>query len=100
GALAKAGTGTFTLSGVNTYTGATTINAGTLQLGVINAISSSSAVSLANTAGVILSLNGFSDSMGSLAGGGSTGGNVTLGSGTLSVGSSNTSTTYSGIIRS
>ncbi|WP_186291825.1 autotransporter domain-containing protein [Ancylobacter moscoviensis] len=33
GALAKAGAGTLTLTGANSYTGGTTINAGTLQLG-------------------------------------------------------------------
>ena len=31
--LTKVGTGTFTLTGANTYTGGTTISAGTLQIG-------------------------------------------------------------------
>jgi autotransporter-associated beta strand protein len=44
--LVKNGTGTWTLSGANTYTGATTVNGGTLTLGVANSISTTSLVTL------------------------------------------------------
>ncbi|MFL6604683.1 MAG: autotransporter-associated beta strand repeat-containing protein [Steroidobacteraceae bacterium] len=98
GALTKAGTGTTTLAGANTYTGATTISGGTLRLAGGSAIADVSAVTLANTAGVSLDLNGTDETIGSLAGGGTTGGNVTLGAGTLTTGANNTSTTYSGSI--
>jgi len=82
GGFTKAGTGTTTLSGANTYTGTTTISAGTLSLLGGNAIADTSAVVLANTAGVSLTLNGVDETIGSLAGGGTTGGNVALGAGT------------------
>jgi len=98
GGFTKAGTGATTLSGVNTYTGATTISGGTLRLTGGGAIADASAVTLANTAGVFLDLNGVDETIGSLAGGGATGGNVTLGAGTLTAGGNNTSTTYSGVI--
>ncbi|XHS77015.1 autotransporter-associated beta strand repeat-containing protein [Burkholderiaceae bacterium UC74_6] len=101
GGLIKNGSGVQTLSGTSTYTGATTINAGTLQAGGAaggQAFGSGSAVTLANTAGATLDLNGFNQTIGSLAGGGSTGGNVTLGAGTLSTGGNNTSTSYAGVI--
>ena len=83
------GTGTLTLSGANTYSGATTISSGTVQAGVVSvagvsgALGLNSAVSLANTAGATLALNSFSTQIGSLSGGGAAGGNVTLGSATL-----------------
>ena len=95
--LAKAGAGTLTLSGSNTYTGTTAVNAGTLQVGKSNAITTTTALTMADVASAILDLNDFNQTIGSLAGGGTTGGNVALGSGTLAVGDA-TSTAYAGII--
>lgn len=97
GALTKAGTGTMTLSGTNTYSGTTTVNAGTLALSGGAAILDTGAVSLANTAGAILLLNA-NETIGSLAGGGTNGGNVNLQSFTLTAGGNNAPTTYTGII--
>ena len=45
----KGGSGTWTLSNINTYTGTTTVNAGTLKLGASGDISSSSAISVNGT---------------------------------------------------
>ncbi|NBT47422.1 MAG: hypothetical protein EBT07_06320, partial [Actinobacteria bacterium] len=85
GTLVKAGAGNMILAGTNTYTGLTTINAGTLSLNSGAAIADTGAVSLANTAGATLAVNS-SETIGSLRGGGTTGGNVNLASGqTLTV---------------
>jgi autotransporter-associated beta strand protein len=83
GSLVKQSTGTLTLSGANTYTGVTTISAGTLALGASNAIANTSDVSVA--AGSTLALGGYSDTVGRLTGAGA----VSLGAGTLT-------STYSG----
>ena len=97
--ITKLGAGTLTLSGANTYTGATTVDAGTLQAGVAtNAFGNNTAVVLANTSGATLDLNGNSEAVGSLSGGGTSGGGVTLGTGTLTVGGNNASTSYAGVI--
>ena len=105
GSLIKTGGGNLILSGANTYTGATTVSAGTLRAGVASvagtsgAFGNNSAVSLANVATAVLDLNGFATQIGSLTGGGATGGNVTLGSATLTVGSDGTSpAAYAGVI--
>lgn len=87
GSLTKTGSALLTLSGTNSYSGGTTINGGTLRLSGGNALADTGAVALTNTAGVSLDLNNSLETIGSLSGGGSTGGNVTLGSGTLTVGS-------------
>lgn len=94
--LVKAGTGTLTLSGANTYTGVTTISAGTLQLGAASErISNSSALTV--NSGATFNLNGFSESVASLAGAGtitsSVAGAVTL----AHVG--NASTAFNGVIQ-
>lgn len=98
GSLTQAGAGTTILTNANSYTGVTAINQGTLRAGSTSAFGNNSAVTLANVAGATLDLNGFNHSIGSLAGGGSTGGNVTLGSATLTTGGNNTSTTHGGVI--
>ena len=92
GGLSKIGAGTLTLSGQSTYTGATGINAGTLQAGAVNAFSPFSAFTVAS--GATLNLASFNQTIGSLAG---TGG-VMLGSATLTTGNDNTSTIFSGTI--
>ena len=87
-----------TLTSANTYTGGTTISNGTLELGVINALPSATAVTLANTTGALLDLNSFSQTIGRLSGGGTSGGHVKLGTGTLTFGDA-TDSNYNGIIR-
>ncbi|CAN7652240.1 hypothetical protein LJR016_005102 [Devosia sp. LjRoot16] len=96
--IEKTGGGTLVLSGSNTYTGATTVSGGTLELQNGAAISNTGAVVLDNTAGVNLVVTD-SETIGSLAGGGASGGNVQIAAGqTLTTGGANTSTSFAGII--
>lgn len=92
GGLTKSGAGALTLSGANAYTGATTISRGILQLGASERISDTSAVSISS--GATLNPANYNKTSGSLAGAGS----VSLGSGTLTTGSNNASSTFSGIV--
>lgn len=96
--IVKGGAYTQRVGGNNSYTGSTTINAGVFKAVSATAISSASAFTVANVAGATLDIQGFNNSIGSLAGGGGTGGNVLLGTATLSLGSDNSSTSYSGTI--
>ncbi|MFO1491983.1 MAG: autotransporter-associated beta strand repeat-containing protein [Kiritimatiellia bacterium] len=103
GGLGKSGAGTATLSGANTFSGAVAVNGGTLKAGVASvagvsgAFGNGTAVTLANTPGAALDITGFNTQIGSLAGGGASGGNVTLGAAALTVAGTGT-TTYSGVI--
>ena len=85
GAALTHNSGTLTLSGANTYTGTTTIAGGTLEVVGGAALSDAGAVVIADVAGAVL-LVSASETIGSLNGGGTTGGEVALGAGTLTVG--------------
>ena len=87
GSMTVAGTGNIILTNPNnTYTGGTTISSGTLLAGATNAFSPSSDVVLANALGAVLDLGEFNQSILSLSGGGTSGGHVILGAGTLTTG--------------
>jgi len=85
--LSKAGTGTLLLSAANLYSAGTTVTAGTLQAGVVNAFPLGQ--SLTVTAGTA-DLNNFSQTVSNLSGAGA----ITLGTATLSVDSG----AYTGIM--
>jgi fibronectin-binding autotransporter adhesin len=78
--------------------GQTNIDAGTLAAGATNALSANSTISLIPAAGVLLDISGFDNIIGGLSGGGSAGGNVTLGGNALTFGGNNAPTTYGGSI--
>ncbi len=81
------------LNAANTYTGATIITAGTIQLGVANAVPSASNVTDNGT----LNLNSFSDIINGLSGSGIVDGSS--GTPTLTIGANNSGGTFSGIIK-
>jgi fibronectin-binding autotransporter adhesin len=85
------------LSGNNTYTGNTQVTGGVLRAGATNAFGPQGHMTLNNTAGVLLDLDGFDTTVTSLIGGGTTGGNISLRGATLTINSTD-SRSYAGAI--
>jgi len=69
GSSVTVGYGTIKVSGANTYTGTTTVAAGTLQLGANGTLPSGTAVTIAadDSVGSLFDLNGYSQTIGPLA---------------------------------
>jgi len=84
------------LSGLNTYSGVTNITAGTLQAGAASTFSSASAFTVGT--GANLDLNGFNQTIGSLAGAGTVTNNGAIAA-ILTAGGDNTTTTFSGTLK-
>ena len=95
GGLTKTGIQLLSLTGTNTYLGATNILSGQLQADAVGGLSASSAFTVA--AGATLELRGLDQSIGSLAGAGSVT-NFNVASSVLTTGSDNTSTIFSGTL--
>ncbi|WP_339762805.1 autotransporter domain-containing protein [uncultured Hoeflea sp.] len=91
GTLTKSGAGVLTLTGSNTHSGRTTVEAGTLRAGSAGAFAANTAYTVN---GGTLDLNGHALTMSALSG---TGGTVALGTAGLTVNQSGT-TSYGGVI--
>jgi fibronectin-binding autotransporter adhesin len=95
--LVKVGSGILTLSGTNTYTGATTINAGTLIAASNGALPTTTVT--VNTGATLTIADTVQADIGSLAGGGSVKIGTTDATTTLFIGAANpATTTFSGAI--
>jgi autotransporter-associated beta strand protein len=97
-ALVKSGSGTWTLSGTNTYGQSTTINAGTLKLGGSNAIPSGVGKGDVAVDGT-LDLNGNSITINGLSGSGTVDNATGAAIYGLSLGDNNRSGTFLGVIK-
>ncbi|MEI6235469.1 MAG: C25 family cysteine peptidase [Planctomycetota bacterium] len=97
--ITKLGTGTQTLSGTASYNGTTAINSGTLKCGAANVLPSGLATGDVNiTSPGILDLNGNDQTINGLLGTGTVD-NLGGGTVTLTEGSGNSSTFYTGVIK-
>jgi fibronectin-binding autotransporter adhesin len=96
GSVTKQGAGTLTYSGANSYTGATNVSVGTLQISAAERIGNSSALVLSS--GTTFNLNGFTETVGSLAGSGTVSSSA-AGTITFSCGGNNSSTSFTGTLQ-
>ena len=96
--IVKTGAGVMVLSGTNTYRGPTTVGGGILRAGSTQAFGTNSGVTLSNVVGTQFDLNGYNNTVGSVQGGGTNGGNITLGTATLTAGGNNSNTVFAGNI--
>lgn len=97
GNLIQAGIGTLVLSGANTYSGTTTINSGTLQLGAANIIPDGAGKGDVVVNGT-LDLNSYSETINGLNGNGTVN-NSASGSPVLTIGANNANSNFSGVIK-
>ncbi len=98
--LNKNGSGRLTLkssSDVGTFSGTLSVNVGAVTLDGGSAMGDLASINLANTSGVSLTISGGKETIGSLSGGGASGGNVSLVT-DLATGGNNKSTTFAGVI--
>lgn len=99
GSLVKGGAGTVTLAGTTAVTGAITVNAGRLVV-ANNTSASNGVVTLADVAGAALEVQSGNLDVPRVTGGGTTGGNVVIGNGTLTIRESSIdkNVSYGGVI--
>lgn len=98
--VTKQGDGKAVFSGPNTYSGSTTVSAGTVQLGANDVMPNGSGKgNLAVAAASTFDLNSFSDALNGLSGAGIVDNTAAGTESTLSVGGNNATTTFSGVIR-
>ncbi|WP_050024184.1 autotransporter-associated beta strand repeat-containing protein [Verrucomicrobium sp. BvORR034] len=96
GGITKTGNGNLTLTGANTYTGATVVETGVLIAGNASAFGVNSATTV--NAGATLRLAGNGVTLGSLSGSGTVE-DTTATAATLTLGSDGTSTNFSGVLQ-
>ena len=103
GGLTKLGTGTLTLAGANTFTGGTSVSAGTLDLDNQNALRASTLLLVSGSGGVSFDagVSGNAFTLGGLSGSGNlvlTNNAAAPAAVAVSVGANGASTTYSGVL--